>query len=454
MDLADGARMDETSFSVIKENFGLWPRVMIKSRDTDSDLERLLIELRPELVVTEMAPIRPALRRLADESYARKKAGWRYGLKWMQLMSSSPLWIYYFADMACRQANNDAEGIKSQAPTPAPFLGLPVRRKLESPDYQAQSEYFKSLLKSGGMEDTYLVLGRLASIGNLNRDSLSDTQLAELFLNESNWLNVFMFPEELDYESDLDSKLDKTRWFRVDSLIRPTSSSSKQLDRISEQLLAELASWQRVRDTDRQSKTIYVSLGTVISQSFEVMAELMQQVFTCLKTRKHWRFAVSLGKENSRICVKFNDELNYWQNDEHRLIARGWWPQPEVFKRHLADACVVHGGNNTICELFHCSPTALVVVPGMNDQLARRLEELDYGVALPIGRLLRASYQNGKETMLLDALDRAISLYEFDNRRKRSMAQQNRPRRNARYCAQVISARLNEERIGRQKAAI
>lgn len=436
VDLANDSEWDAASVDSTSTNFKLWSYFWNKSGETDAALEKLLIDIRPDLVVAESLPQRPAVVRLADKSYAHKVAGWSHGLRWMQLSSFGPLWLYYFADLASRQQSG---GTCDEMPALAPLFGLPIRRRLGANDYLTQSERFKGMLISGGILKSANELHKLATMENLDADSLSDSQVGQLLHSESGWLNVFMYPQELDYEQDFENKLDKALWMRVDSLVRPTSSSSRPLDSDSERLLADLASWKESNKDDATAKVVYVSLGTVVSDNFDVMQWIMQQVFTCLKTRKQWRFAVSLGKRRAQICAKFHDELAHWQDTEQRLIAKGWWPQPDVFHRHLVDGCVIHGGNNTICELFHFSPPpAIVVVPGASDQLdnARRLEELDLGVALPLGRFIR----NNKDTMLMDALDRAFELHQ-----KGPEPKSDRPRRDARYCAQVVSAKLKGE---------
>lgn len=449
VDMANDSEWDEISSKSTENNFKLWPYFWRKSGETDPALERLLVEIGPDLVVTESMPMRPALIRLADKSYAYEVAGWNNGLRWMQLSSFGPLWSYYFADMASRQRSNestDANVASSELLAPPPLLGLPIRLRLNKEDYLIQSDRFKAMLESGGLIKSAVDLGRLALMENLDSGSLSDSQIGRLLLNESEWLNVFMYPEELDYEQDFENKLDKSRWLRVDSLVRPTSFCSRPLDSISQQLLADLASWRESARFDTMYKIIYVSLGTVISENLDIMFRLMHQVFVCLINRKQWHFAVSLVKKRTQICSKFCDELAHWQGVERRLIVKGWWPQPEVFKRQLADACVVHGGNNTICELFQFSPLpAMVVVPGVSDQLdnARRLEELGLGTALPVGRLIRANPRGNSKTMLLDALDRAFKLQA--SKREQPDSRLDGTRRDASHCAQLISAKLEEE---------
>lgn len=432
LELAGKGALDDATKIAHMHNFGFWKTFLDKIQDSDVNLERILIELKPDLVLVEHIPARPAIWRLAQDSYARKVAGWSRGLRWVPLASLAPLSLYYFADMM--------HGLSSEQLVPNPWFGLPTRRKLDISEYRAHSECFKEVLIKSGYAHRFKSLARLISTKNPDTVELIDAKFVEVFLNQSQWLNVFMFPRELSYETDFESKLDKTKWIQADSLVRPTSTSSRSLDQSSELLLSRLESWQKSK-SGPQCKVIYVSMGTVVSMDLDVMRRVMQQVFKCLEEQPDWYFAVSLGMKHSEVEARFKEEIIHWQKKESRLIANGWWPQPEIFRRQLADVCVVHGGNNTTCEIFDYStpPPALVVLPAISDQLdnARRIEELGYGVTLSAGRLLRSN----SDTLLLSAVQKSLKLHGS----KKQMINSNGPRRDARYCAKIIAAKLEQE---------
>lgn len=432
LELAGEQPLDEVSMETHMHNFSLWSIFFDEQREIDANLEKVLINLKPDLVLVENLPVRPTLWRLAQDDYARKVAGWSQGLRWVSLASIAPLSLYYFADLM--------HTFPSPQRVPSPWLGLPTRQKLTDSQYRAQDEYFKEVMISSKYASRAKNLGNLVPTNKANTKSVMDAKTGEVLLNQSNWLNVYMYPRELDYNDDFKLRLDESLWIRVDALVRPTSNSARKLDQKSERLLSELESWQASK-SDAESKVIYLSMGTVVSNDLDVMEKVMQQVFTCLREQPKWRFAVSLGMRHLEVEERVKDQLVYWRQQESRLIAEGWWPQPEVFRRRLVDVCVVHGGNNTICELFYFSSPlpALIIFPGLCDQLdnARRIEELGYGVALPVGRLLRSD----DDELLLKAVRKSILVHDSNSRLTYSYGS----RRGAKYCAKIISEKLESE---------
>lgn len=109
--------------------------------------------------------------------------------------------------------------------------------------------------------------------------TLTDAKMRLLLLNESSWLNLYMYPGELDYEADYRSQLDKTRWIRVDALVRPTLNLSTD----DNDAVNRLESWRRMKEKNTTLKLIYVSLGTVVSEDMNIMEMVMNQVIKCLQ---------------------------------------------------------------------------------------------------------------------------------------------------------------------------
>lgn len=437
-ELADGAFIDEISFRTAQTNFSLWPRMAEKALKTDKMLERVLIALQPQLVVTELTPMRPALVRLSREPYAKLIAGWSQPLRWMTLVSLGPTWIHY-----CGHLTRAAD-VEELQPQPPPHFGFPVKRRLNNEDYKVQNDLFKQLITSSGFLQSQVDLGRAALLSNIEDKPLTGSQIGSLLLNESSWLNVYMYPSELDYDTDYKSNLDRSRWVRVDALVRPTSLCSSD----SEHLINRLVSWQQSKRENRSLKVIYIALGTVVSEDMSIMESVISQVLKCLEEQPEWRIAMALGTRYVEISRRFQEQFNLWQDRRSQLIVRGWWPQPEVFRRQLVDACVIHGGNNTFCEIFYFArpPPALVVIPGQGDQLdnARRVQEFDLGVVLPVAKMLRRTpSSDNKGNLLLDAMKQSLKLHRASG--KKVDIDWTHPRLNAEYCAKLVHEKLEKE---------
>lgn len=435
-----GDSVDDETFRTFEHNASFWTLVYERMCNSDDKLEELLISLKPDLVVCDCGPPRPAVARLSQDSYAKKVANLRGGLRCLTLMSVAPLEIYYYTEL--KQVQRGSRQV------PMPWFGFPIRRQMSSDEHSKHMDCIKQAQTASGQIKALLKIAELSHFDDINSASMTDAQYARLNLNESKWLNIYMFPKELDYNNEFRIKLDKSKWIRVDALVRPILSTSQPLDDKSQHLLDKLELWKQsgLRESHR---TIYLSMGTLVSTDLGVMELVLQQVFTCLKEQVGWRFAVSLGVRHVELEKTFKDEFDHWQNKEARLITSGWWPQPEVFKRHLADAYVVHGGNNTICELFHYSEgqlPPLVVVPGIVDQLdiARRIEELGLGVALPVGRLMREDATGKKDLLLLNALRHALKMgHLVDGQHNLSTFRSGRS--DASECARLIKIKLDED---------
>lgn len=387
----------------------------------DERIEQILIDLRPDLlVVDQLTPI-PAVRRLSaaaatnsattepgasgivgnvapDESGGGGGGNLQVGkqqqqqeekkpLRWISLCSCNPMPLYH-----AHSSINEF---------PPPLMGLSARME-SGVGLEVEELRYERTLKSSGM---MAALARLAAMAGI--DAVEDpAEFGRFCRNESPYLNLYMCPSELDYAGErngLVQPLPTDRYHRVDCLIR----APKALTSEEELLLGQVEKLRHSGGGGNECKkgeeqtnkciVVYVSMGTTMSLNLKLVESMLAQVFACLERDQRWRFVVALGARANLLSSQTKLELERWQNpaaeggaNKRRLAAANWWPQPELMRRKLIDLAVVHGGNNTICELFHFGIKQLLVVPAFHDQLdnARRVADLGLGVSLPATKFL------------------------------------------------------------------
>ncbi|MCJ7832172.1 MAG: glycosyl transferase, partial [Actinobacteria bacterium] len=184
------------------------------------------------------------------------------------------------------------------------------------------------------------------------------------FMLESPYLNMYIYPRELDYPRS--TPLAPT-WHRIESSVRTTDEDFT--------LPPELATGD--------GKLIYLSLGSLGSADVELMQRLIGML-----SRSHHRVIVSMGPQHELIELADN----MWGSE--------FLPQTKILP--LVDLVITHGGNNTVTESMHFGKPMLVL-PLFWDQHdnARRVQETGYGVHL-------ATYQFS-ELEFFTALDGLLS---------------------------------------------
>jgi MGT family glycosyltransferase len=181
-------------------------------------------------------------------------------------------------------------------------------------------------------------------------------------IHESAYLNLYVYPAELDYPRSV--PLAPT-WHRLETCVRQADDAFE----LPGQLTGEGA-------------LVYLSLGSLGSAD----VDLMRRLVDVLADAPH-RFIVSKGP----------------QAGEYELAGNMWGaeyvPQPAVLP--LVDLVISHGGNNTTTECFHFGKP-LVVLPLFWDQYdnAQRVAETSFGLRLP-------TYEFAP-TDLLGAIDRLL----------------------------------------------
>jgi MGT family glycosyltransferase len=162
------------------------------------------------------------------------------------------------------------------------------------------------------------------------------------FIHESLDLNLYVFPELLDYT---DVRPLAPTWHRLDSSVRATDVQFELPESLRR----------------REGKLIYLSLGSLGSSDLDLMRRLVDVL-----SRSPHRFIVSKGPRHHEF------ELPDRMYGAHQV------PQTNVIP--LVDLVITHGGNNTVTECFHFGKP-MIVLPLFWDQHdnAQRIHETGYG---------------------------------------------------------------------------
>ncbi len=184
------------------------------------------------------------------------------------------------------------------------------------------------------------------------------------FIHESPWLNLYLYPAEVDYRRE--RPLGPT-WHRLDSSVRATDGPW--------QLPANLASGD--------GALIYLSLGSLGSAD----VGLMQRLVDVLGATRH-RVIVSKGPLADQIRLHPN------------MTGESFLPQPSILP--IVDLVITHGGNNTVTEALHHGKP-MIVLPLFWDQVdnAQRIDETGFGV--------RLSTYGFRDDELTGAIDRLLA---------------------------------------------
>jgi UDP:flavonoid glycosyltransferase YjiC (YdhE family) len=162
------------------------------------------------------------------------------------------------------------------------------------------------------------------------------------FIGESPWLNLYLYPTEVDYPRA--EPLAPT-WHRLESSVRTPDATWELPEHLRE----------------RDGALIYLSLGSLGSAD----VGLMQRLADLLATTEH-RVIVSKGPLADQITLHDNQ------------AGEGFLPQPAILPQ--VDLVITHGGNNTVTESFHHGKP-MIVLPLFWDQVdnAQRIDETGFG---------------------------------------------------------------------------
>jgi MGT family glycosyltransferase len=192
------------------------------------------------------------------------------------------------------------------------------------------------------------------------------------FIHTSDVLNLYLFPQELDYTDR--RPLDAT-WHRLDSSVRETDPHFE--------LPAVVA------ERPAGSGLVYLSLGSLGSADVDLMKRLVE----VLGQTSH-RYIVSKGPQHA----EYELADNMWGEE--------FLPQTRIIP--MVDAVITHGGNNTTTEAIHYGKP-MIVLPLFWDQYdnAQRVDETGYGVRLETYRFSLEEMRAALDRVLGDEALRA-----------------------------------------------
>lgn len=302
----------------------------------DKRIERKLNLIKPDLIVIDHYFIQPAII--------------KYGKCWARIYSASPLALH-----------------PKSHKLPPPTLGLPTDwLDTKDPELKAMYEDYAKQEAEVKME-LYTEFNEYLTKEH-NLDSLPLDPLSYIY--DSPYLNVYMYPEELDY-SHLSSP---NNWIRCDSILRvnakipetdnSSSCSKLEMKSIKEEVDKIESCECRIPDkkSETKEKTIFLSMGSLASGD----VELMKRLVTILAKCPH-KFIVSRGPNWEKYELAPN------------MTGERFVPQLEILPK--IDLIITHGGNNTITECFYYGVPGFVVCPIFSDQYdnAQRIEEKGLG---------------------------------------------------------------------------
>ncbi len=272
-----------------------WQALLDGARYVDERLAEIFDELVPDVIVEDNVCAFPAIS--------------ASGRPWVRIVSCNPL----------------------EVPDPAlppVFSGLPADDRSGWEDFHA--EYARKIGELHGSFSDFCVERGAPPLPALE------------MIHESPWLNLMLYPAELDYPRE---RALPARWHNLETSVRATDEP-----------------WTAPSGEER---LVYVSLGSLGSAD----VPLMKRLVDALAHTPH-RYVVSTGPQHQEYELADN------------MIGAEFLPQVSVLPH--ADAVITHGGNNTTTECMWFGKPMLVL-PIFWDQHdnAQRVHETGYGVRLP-----------------------------------------------------------------------
>jgi MGT family glycosyltransferase len=274
-----------------------WQALCDGARYVEPRLREIIGELQPDVIVEDNVVGFPALP--------------ASGRAWVRIVSCNPAEL-------------------KDAHVPPTFSGYATRDQSDWEEFRAEYDRVHRKLWQG--------------FDGFMRES-GAPPLPELeFIHESDYLNLYVYPAEADYERG--RPLDE-RWQRLDSCVRTTDEE-----------------WPELADFAGDGALVYLSLGSLGSADVDLMKRLVET----LAGTPH-RYVVSKGPQAGEYELADN------------MRGAEFLPQTTILPR--ADLVITHGGNNTVTESFHFGKP-MIVLPLFWDQYdnAQRVDELGFGVRL------------------------------------------------------------------------
>ena len=264
----------------------------------DERLRAIIDELQPDLIVEDNVVAFPALPAC--------------GRPWARIMSCNPTEM------------KDPE-------VPPPFSGLP------SDDTGGWDEYWRAYREAHREMH--------AEFSEFCQERGAPPLPADDFIHESPWLNMYLYPDEVDYRRA--RPLGPT-WHNLQTSVRATDPA-----------------WELPEELgDDERPLVYLSLGSLGSADVALMEKLVAEL-----ARAPYRVVVSKGPQHTEFALADN------------MAGAEFLPQTEILPK--VDLVITHGGNNTVTECLYFGKP-MVVLPIFWDQHdnAQRIDETGFGTRL------------------------------------------------------------------------
>jgi MGT family glycosyltransferase len=282
----------------------------------DERLREIIDELEPDLIVEDNVVAFPALPAC--------------GRPWARIMSCNPTEM------------KDPE-------VPPPFSGLP------SDDTGGWDEYWAVY------RDAHR--GLHAGFSEFCQERGAPPLPADDFIHESPWLNMYLYPDEVDYRRA--RPLGPT-WHNLEASVRATDPA-----------------WELPEELRGEEPLVYLSLGSLGSADVALMKKLVAEL-----AEAPYRVIVSKGPQHTEFELAGN------------MAGEEFLPQTEILPK--VDLVITHGGNNTVTECLYFGKP-MVVLPIFWDQHdnGQRIDETGFGTRLD-------TYGHGGEE-LTGAIERLLA---------------------------------------------
>ena len=269
------------------------------ARYVDERLREIIDELQPDLIVEDNVVAFPALPAC--------------GRPWARIMSCNP------TEMKDPQV-------------PPPFSGLP------SNDTSGWDEYWHAY------RDAHREMH--AAFSEFCQERGAPPLPADDFIHESPWLNMYLYPDEVDYRRE--QPLGPT-WHNLQASVRATDPA-----------------WELPDGLRGEEPLVYLSLGSLGSADVPLMEKLVAEL-----AEAPYRVIVSKGPQHTEFELAAN------------MAGEEFLPQTEILPK--VDLVITHGGHGTVTRSL-AAGVPVMVVPISRDQPDNAARVVHHGVGINVSK--------------------------------------------------------------------